>query len=228
MLNMRIKYLFLIISFLICGCATVSGPVTHIPAYPPARGTISNPIVDSNISLSEALRKYAPLSFKRKQRIVDVIYYSFDGKVHKGQLVVDERLVLDIKKVFQVIFDTRFPVQSVIPVSHDRFFRGGKWNGDGQSMMLNNTSAFNYRTATASKNLSMHAYGFAIDINPRQNPYIKRRVVLPPGAVYNINAPGTLTRYHPVTRTFLRLGWTWGGNWKSLKDYQHFEKVLSR
>jgi len=31
-----------------------------------------------------------------------------------------------------------------------------------------------------------------------------------------------------VVKTFIRLGWDWGGNWKSLKDYQHFEKVLDR
>ncbi|MFQ8804251.1 MAG: M15 family metallopeptidase [Alistipes indistinctus] len=24
----------------------------------------------------------------------------------------------------------------------------------------------------------------------------------------------------------MRLGWTWGGNWTSLKDYMHFEKKL--
>ncbi|MDU6249150.1 MAG: M15 family metallopeptidase [Paeniclostridium sordellii] len=23
---------------------------------------------------------------------------------------------------------------------------------------------------------------------------------------------------------FIKRGWTWGGDWKSLKDYQHFEK----
>ncbi len=95
-------------------------------------------------------------------------------------------------------------------------------------MLLNNTSAFNYRCAAGSKKLSMHAYGFAIDINPVQNPYIKGKVVLPPGAVYDIRKSGTLAYNSPVVKTFIRLGWTWGGNWKSLKDYQHFEKVLPR
>jgi hypothetical protein len=48
--------------------------------------------------------------------------------------------------------------------------------------------------------------------------------VLPPGAKYDPDAPGTLTADHPVTRAFLARGWEWGGNWKTLKDYQHFEK----
>jgi len=160
--------------------------------------------------------------------MLEVLYYSFDGKIHKGQLVIDRRLAGDIREVFRVALATKFLINSVIPISHPRFYANGKYNEDDQSMMFNNTSAFNYRTATRSKNLSMHAYGFAIDINPVQNPYIKKRLVLPPGAVYDPRRPGTLTRNCPVVKAFLRLGWTWGGNWKSLKDYQHFEKALPR
>ena len=159
---------------------------------------------------------------------MDVLYYSFDGKVHKGQVVIEKRLVRDIQRVFRVAFDNKFPITSVIPVSHDKFYKNGEWNSDGQSMLSNNTSAFNYRVVTGGKKLSMHAYGFAIDINPVQNPYFKGKVVLPEGAVYDPAIPGTLTRNCPVVRAFINLGWDWGGNWKSLKDYQHFEKVLDR
>lgn len=74
----------------------------------------------------------------------------------------------------------------------------------------------------------MHSYGFALDINPLQNPYIKGAVVLPKGAVYDPAVPGTLTGTCAVVKTFKRLGWTWGGEWKSLKDYQHFEKVVDK
>ena len=224
------KYLFvyfLFLTLILSGCATVKIAPREVE-HPLVVGTIGNPIVDSNITLSEALRKYSPPKFKRGQRLVEVLYYSFDGRIHKGQLIIDERLVRDIQEVFRVALRTKFPIQSVIPVSHNRFYKDGEWNSDGQSMLSNNTSAFNYRRATGSKKLSMHAYGFAIDINPFQNPYIKRKVVLPPGAVYDTRKPGTLAYNSSVVRTFKRLGWTWGGNWKSLKDYQHFEKVLSR
>lgn len=228
------KFVFLfLLAIAVCGCATVA-PTTPPVARPPygvtlpipPLGTIENPVVDSSITLSQALRKYAPETIKVRQTIVNVLYYSFDGKVHKGQVVIDRRLANDISEVFRVAFETRFPIKSVIPISHDKFLRDGKFNSDGQSMLANNTSAFNYRKATGSKKLSMHAYGFAIDINPVQNPYIKRRTVFPRGAVYNPYKPGTLTRYSSVTKAFKRLGWTWGGDWKTLKDYQHFEKVL--
>ncbi|MGD0336830.1 MAG: M15 family metallopeptidase [Candidatus Omnitrophota bacterium] len=221
------KYsLFLFLTLLLSGCATVER-LPPVKFEQPPIGTLQNPIIDSNITLSEALRKWAPPEFKERQRIVDVLYYSFDGKVHKGQLVIDERLIKDIREVFRVALETRFPINSVIPISHNRFYKNGKWNSDDQSMLSDNTSAFNYRKVTGGKYLSMHSYGYAIDINPVQNPYIKRRIVLPPGAIYDPCESGTLTRYCPVVRSFMRLGWTWGGNWKSLKDYQHFEKVLN-
>ncbi|MDD5130163.1 MAG: M15 family metallopeptidase [Candidatus Omnitrophica bacterium] len=200
---------------------TPAGQFSQSPAILP-----QGPIIDSNITLSEALKKYAPPGFKEKQGLVEVEYYSFDGKIHKGQLVIDKRLIEDIREVFRVALENKFPIASVIPISSERFLKNGKWNEDNQSMRANNTSGFNYRTVTGGKTLSKHAYGFAIDINPVQNPYIKGDVVLPAGAVYDISRPGTLRYDSPVVKCFIRLGWTWGGNWKSLKDYQHFEKVL--
>ncbi len=226
----RYSLILLAVLFL-SGCATVSRPERRSPvqAAPVARmpaGTIQDPIIDSRIVLPDAFRKYAPAELRKKQNIVDVLYYSFDGKVHKGQIVIDQRLVKDISEVFRVALETKFPIGSVIPISHDRFNEGGEWNSDDQSMKSNNTSGFNYRTVTGGNKLSMHAYGYAIDINPVQNPYIKGNKVLPPGAVYDPSIPGTLIPDSPIVKTFLRLGWTWGGNWKTLKDYQHFEKVL--
>ncbi|MBU1911947.1 MAG: M15 family metallopeptidase [Candidatus Omnitrophica bacterium] len=225
------KYLFFFLLFLtaiLSGCATRFGGVGRTPVGQTEQsptGSLQNPIIDSDISLSEALRKESPPEFKEGQRLVEVLYYSFDGKIHKGQLVIDERLVGDIREVFRAALENKFPITSVIPISHDRFFKNGKWNEDDQSMLSNNASAFNYRTVTGGKYLSKHAYGFAIDINPVQNPYIKGNIVLPPNAVYDTRKAGTLAYDSPVVKTFIRLGWTWGGNWESLKDYQHFEKV---
>ena len=223
------RYLLAVsLSLILSGCVSLQRPSAIVTPERFPSGTIQNPIVDSSITLSEALRKYAPLELKKKQQIVNVFYYSFDGRVHRGQLVVDRRLVKDIQQVFDVVLETKFPVKSVIPISHDRFHQNGAYNSDNQSMLANNTAGFNYRKVTGGKGLSMHAYGFAIDINPVQNPYIKGKIVLPAGAVYNPAKPGTLTSTGPVVREFKRLGWTWGGNWKSLKDYQHFEKVLDK
>jgi muramoyltetrapeptide carboxypeptidase len=192
----------------------------------PERGTVEAPIIDSNMTEKEAfdgLDRATPRKIRDQQTIVDVLYHGFDGKAHKGQLVVDRDVAKDIREIFDVILKSRFPVGSVIPMSHPKYRKDGRWD-DGLSMAANNTSVFNYRPVQDGTALSMHAYGRAIDINPLQNPYIKRGKVLPVGARYDVKAPGTLTPDHPVVKAFLKRGWRWGGNWKTLKDYQHFEK----
>ena len=95
-------------------------------------------------------------------------------------------------------------------------------------MEANNTSAFNYRPVTGGTRLSNHAYGRAIDINTFLNPYIKGDIVLPHGARYDPNIEGTFTSENPIVKTFIQLGWQWGGDWTDLKDYQHFEKPLKK
>jgi len=217
------KYLF--VSFLFLVAVLSWWMVRFSSAGRTPAGSLQDPIIDSNMSLSLALRKESPPEIKEKQRLIEVLYYSFDGKIHQGQLVIDERLVEDIREVFRVALENKFPIASVIPIAHDRFAKNGEWNADDRSMASNNTSAFNYRAMTGGKSLSKHAYGFAVDINPVQNPYMKGEIVLPPHAVYDTRKPGTLTHDSPVVKTFIRLGWTWGGDWESLKDYQHFEKV---
>lgn len=193
-------------------------------SYAEELGTMHNPIVDSNMTWDAVVTKKTgipvPPHILNRQELMCVIHYSTDFKIHKGQLLIDKRLADDIREVFQTALREKFPIHSVIPVSHPRF----RWN-DNRSMAANNTSAFNYRKVMGGNSLSKHAYGFAIDINPLYNPYIKNRITLPPGAEYIRSRPGTLTRDCPVVKTFLRLGWLWGGDWKTLKDYQHFAKV---
>ena len=184
-------------------------------------------IVDSAKSEEEVflnLHPECPPEIKNHQEVVEVQYVGLDGDIHRGQVVIDERLADDIRQVFETALEANFPFASVIPISDPRFLKDGRWDDD-LSMAANNTSAFNFRVKTGGGNLSYHAYGYAIDINPALNPYIKGNLTLPPGALYDPNQPGTLTEDHPVTQKFLELGWEWGGHWQSLKDYQHFEKI---
>jgi hypothetical protein len=189
-------------------------------------GTYDNPIIDSNMTYQQALEGLSvncPTSIKERQRLVTVKYYSFDHKIHQGQLVIDMDLVNDIEFAFEQALIEKFPIYSVIPISHISFRKNGKWDDD-LSMEANNTSAFNYRAITGGQNLSMHARGRAIDINPVQNPYINGRTILPPGSIYNARIAGTLTGDNAIVRALLARGWSWGGNWTALKDYQHLEK----
>lgn len=194
------------------------------------RGTLKSPIIDSRMSKREAfdgLDQKCPAEIRKRQRLIKLKYYSFDKMIHQGQLVIDKDLVRDIMIIFNEILKEKFPIYSVIPISDPRFRKDGRWDDD-ISMIANNTSSFNYRLKTGGTTLSNHATGRAIDINTVQNPYIKRIILLPPNGKYDPEAEGTFTPDNPITKAFLRLGWTWGGSWTlpSATDYQHFEKPL--
>lgn len=175
-------------------------------------------IVDCNYTFDEAISGMSiPKSILKKLTIVDVEYFSFDAKLHKGQIVVNKSVVKDIKEIFEFIKKSKFPIGKVIPVV--------KYNwSDEASMNDNNTSAFNYRKVAGQKVLSPHAYGLAIDINPLQNPHIKRNHISPSKAIYNIKSQGTILKDSKLVKEFKNRGWQWGGLWKSSKDYQHFQK----
>nr|WP_246304912.1 M15 family metallopeptidase [Nocardioides thalensis] len=93
--------------------------------------------------------------------------------------------------------------------------------GDG-----NNTAGLVCRAARGTTSWSAHAYGLAIDVNPFQNPYENGDVVLPELASAYLDRswvrPGMVLAGSVVVREFARIGWSWGGAWSSLKDYQHF------
>jgi hypothetical protein len=213
-----------------CCLAGAIGSLFQRAAAAETRGTIDNPIVDSAMTEQEAFDGLSPLCPKEirdRQKIVTIKYYSFDKLIHQGQLVIDRDLVADIKQVFDVALKTKFPIHEMIPISHKQFRKDGVWD-DHLSMAANNTSAFNYRNVAGTTRLSNHAYGRAIDINTVQNPFIEGEHVSPPGAKYDLQAPGTCTPDSPVTKAFLDRGWTWGGNWHDMKDYQHFEKPTKK
>jgi hypothetical protein len=177
-------------------------------------------IIDSNVEFDEAVEGLSiPESTLENLRLVNVYYYGFDNKLHKGQLVVNKDVVLDIIEIFEFIRESRFPLEKVIPISkYD-------WS-DEKSMRDNNTSAFNYRFISGTRVISNHAAGLAIDINPRQNPYIKNGLSLPTDCKYDTTKAGTISSSSQLVKEFKKRSWHWGGDWKSLKDYQHFEKKL--
>ncbi len=175
-------------------------------------------ITDCNYTFEQALKgKKIPPDIKAQLALVKVEYYSFDGKLHSGQLVINKKLKRDIISIFKEIKGIKFPVAKVIPVAAYR------WS-DSASMSDNNSSAFNYRFIKGTRRLSNHAEGRAIDINPLFNPQIKKDEVLPPTGSYSPHRNGTITKSSKIVQFFKEKGWTWGGDWKNSKDYQHFEK----
>lgn len=160
-------------------------------------------------------------------RYVKVKYHGYDGKIKDGQLLVHKSIAKDTVEIFQELFTMQYPIESIQLIDD-------YGADDTKSMEANNTSAFNYRIVAGTRHLSNHAYGKAIDINPRVNPFVKRNSITPEnGKVYAQRDVkkckgkykyNMIHRNDRVYRLFRKHGFKWGGDWITYKDYQHFEK----
>jgi hypothetical protein len=155
-------------------------------------------------------------------RVLTVDYHGFDGKVHSGPLVLNRRVVEDVRGVFARLYHAGFKIK------HVALARKYKPNAHRYDDKRDVSASFNCRPATGNPgSISQHSYGWAIDINPIQNPYIGTdgkvlRRAAKPYVDRSIHAPGVIHADGVVVRSFERIGWGWGGNWSSIKDYMHF------
>ncbi len=164
------------------------------------------------------MRAAAPIPCARL-RLVRFGYLGFDGKMHDdGEIVVLDAVADSVLDIFRSLRAMKFPVAKARPMTA----YGGD---DNVAMADDNTSAFNDRAIAGVNALSMHAYGLAIDINPVQNPTVRRARTFRPlsGARYTNRRhvrPGMAERAVDV---FADNGFVvWGGRWIH-PDYQHFQ-----
>lgn len=171
-------------------------------------------------------RKGCPVGLKQL-REVHVTYQTPSGESAQGVLIVHESVAEETKTIFKQLFEHAFVFQEIQPASYHA-------GNDDHLMETNTTSAFNCRRVTGGKGFSKHSYGKAIDVNPLWNPYVKGKTVLPPkGKPFATNRKslqqvGILRANSLPVTLFKEAGWNWGGDWKSLKDYQHLEKKSFR
>jgi hypothetical protein len=158
-------------------------------------------------------------------RLVTARYYGFDHHFHLGQIVVNEAVAPQVVRAFRKLFMLRFPIRRMSFAA--AYGRHRNWN--------DLTASFECRNAAASpcsgkggtmKTWSMHAYGEAVDLDPRENPYVGCGMTRDKTALSYIKRsnvrPGMVTTAI-YRRTFGAVGWGWGGAWSgSTKDYMHF------
>lgn len=158
---------------------------------------------------------------------MSVLYYNFHGVEHSGELICNRAIAQDLVEIFYELYQNEYQIEQIRLID--------EYGGDDTlSMQDNNTSCFNYRVVDGTSNLSKHALGLAIDINPFFNPYV---VYQNDGSVY-ISPQGSETyadrskdfaykidENDLCYRLFKEHGFVWGGHWNSCKDYQHFQKV---
>lgn len=157
---------------------------------------------------------------------LSVRYVDFSGKTQQGQLICNKKIASDLKEIFEVLYKEKYPIERIRPISE-------YGNDDERSMRANNTSCYCYRVIEGSTKLSKHAQGLAIDINPLYNPCVKRKkdgtLLIQPatGKPYVDRSKSfkyKIAKQDLCYRLFIQHGFRWGGSWRSLKDYQHFEK----
>ena len=157
---------------------------------------------------------------------VHVLYVDFNGETEAGELICSRTIAEDLTEIFYELFTAEYQIEKIRLI--DTY--GGD---DVASMADNNTSCFNYRPLAGSEKLSKHALGLAVDINPLYNPYVRYttengQLVSPKeGEAYADRSkefPYKIDSSDLCCRLFLEHGFTWGGNWNSVKDYQHFQK----
>jgi hypothetical protein len=195
-------------------------PVPPGPSSAPPAGFSGSvfPIDDAIAArMTSSWRPGCPVGLSDLRRVT-LTHWGFDGQPRAGEIVVHRDQADRILGVFAAMFEARFPLEQVRLI--DEF--GGD---DNRSMAANNTSGFNCRYVAGTRRWSQHAYGRAIDVNPVQNPYVRRGDVTPPeGRPYvrrDRNVPGLITADGPAVAAFSRARWLWGGRWAS-PDYQHF------
>jgi hypothetical protein len=159
-------------------------------------------------------------------RVLTVSYRGFDKHNHTGQLVVNASAAAPLETVFRQLYRLHFPI---------RHMQLSDAYGPVRSRPADNdvTASFECRQAVPSPcvggngtgSWSMHAYGLAVDVNPRENPYVgcgqSRDPATKPYRDRSRHRTGMVTAR--VVQAFSSIGWGWGGAWAgNTKDYMHF------
>ena len=159
-------------------------------------------------------------------RYLRISHYDLEGRIHVGELICNKLIAQKLLAIFRELYRAHYPIQQMrLPDNYGA--------DDERQMRANNTSCFCYRNVSGSKKLSKHARGLAIDINPLYNPYIRyskkdgSQIVEPatgkPYVDRKVDFPYKITTNDLCYKLFIKHGFSWGGAWRTMKDYQHFE-----
>ena len=159
-------------------------------------------------------------------RYLSLLYNDFNGDTQTGEMICNKTIAEDLLEIFYELYQNGYQIESIKLID--------EYSGDDTaSMLANNTSCFNYRVVEGTTRLSNHAKGLAIDLNPFYNPYITYNKdgsinISPKGseafADRSSSFPYKIDENDLAYKLFKKHGFTWGGNWNSVKDYQHFER----
>ena len=159
-------------------------------------------------------------------RYLRLSHFDAEKNEHVGEMVCNKVIANDLLEIFRELYRQKYPIQRIRLIDDYEA-------EDERSMRDNNTSCFCYRKVSGTTKLSKHATGMAVDVNTLYNPYVRngkngRRIVEPATAVKYVDRsksfPYKIVKGDLLYRLFIRHGFKWGGSWRTVKDWQHFEK----
>ena len=162
-------------------------------------------------------------------RYLKMLHRNADGNPQRGEMVVNAAIADKVIDVFRRLYQADYRIERMVFIDN--------YDADDESSMrANNSSSFNFRFMTGSTTkISKHGLGLAIDINTLYNPYVKQKddeswhIEPATGEPYafdrenRTDIPYKIDHNDLAYRLFTEAGFEWGGDWTSLKDYQHFE-----
>lgn len=159
-------------------------------------------------------------------RYLRVLHRNAEDSILHGELVCNKAIAEDLLDIFRKLYEAHYPIEHIRLIDD--------YEADDElSMRDNNSSCFCFRVVSGTTKLSKHARGMAVDINTRYNPYVRtnrsgRRLVSPDNSLPYVDRtksfPYKIEEGDLCYRLFIEHGFTWGGHWRTMKDYQHFEK----
>lgn len=185
------------------------------------------PVPDDIFTLMQGKTFKADCTVSRNDlRYLLCLHRDKDGNILVGEMVVAASIAEDLLEILKELYVNAYPIE--------RMRLPDYWNAEDEAQMrANNSSSFNFRFVSHTKTVSKHGLGVAVDINPLYNPYVKTlsdgtESVEPATARAYIDRkadfPYKVEAGDLCVRLFKAHGFTWGGDWKSCKDWQHFQR----
>jgi len=217
---MKLFWQLLIVIALYSSSVLASGPDTCF---------VSMPIPDSVFTRMQNKSFARGCTTKREELCYLLLSYRDEkGCTQQGEMICNRKISADLIDIFRQLWKADYRIERMKLIDD--------YDADDQrSMKANNTSCFNFRFVSGTQTVSKHGKGMAVDINPLYNPYIYTRAgktsVEPREAKpyahrreKRNDIPYKIDHNDLCYKLFIQHGFRWGGDWRSCKDYQHFEK----
>ena len=179
----------------------------------------------------EIFKKIDGKSFKKNctlpredLRYIHVLHVDINNEKHEGEMICNKYIAETLIKIFKKLYEEKYPIEKMILIDEYEA-------DDERAMEDNDSSCFNFRLIPYTTKISKHGLGLAVDINTLYNPYIKtvdNKTIIQPitGENYTDRNKSFIYKIEKddiCYKLFIENGFEWGGDWKDIKDYQHFE-----